>query len=102
MGTRGPVGAEEEEGNMVTEVKFVYIGFDPCGCALEMVVDNPDHAHDVQVAIRRMIKHGHIERVPLEQARARFCLVPHTKKEGCPHPSACPSATPPPAADAEA
>lgn len=76
---------------MTTEVKFAYVEFDPCGCAMEMVIDNPDHAHDVQVAVRRMIRYGYIERLPLEQARARFCLVPHTKKGGCPHPGECPS-----------
>ena len=80
------------------EVKFAYICIDPCGCVMEVMVDNPAHKHDVEVAVRRMIKHGTLERVPIKDVGLCRSGLEHTKKGDCPHPQACPERALAPAA----
>ncbi len=73
--------------------EFAYVGIDPCGCVRAATVDNPVHAKEARRDVREFMKHGIIERWPIEQARQSLCFTNHPtrgKDKGCPHPGECP------------
>ena len=88
---------------MTTQAQnYAYVGVEKCGCVTVVVVDNPAHGKDVRrevEEIREIMKWGHVERVTIESARARFCPGSSTAALGhphgvCPHPEGCPGKAP--------
>lgn len=60
-----------------------YIGREqPCGCAVAVVVDTPDHLNDTAKEIGRMVRQGlTIEHTTVEVARAQLHSCPHRVKK---------------------
>ena len=74
---------------MLLKVSHAYIGIARCGCVLGVTIDNPAHAKEVRRDVQAFMRAGDtIERVTVEVAREKFCIVNHRK--GCPHPQNCP------------
>lgn len=65
--------------NTQTVPSHCYIGRKPCGCAINLCVDNPDEPKHTARLVKRMKSDGlTVERVPIDDGRNLFVAE-------CPH-----------------